>query len=154
MDVDGALRSAVGLSPHLGEQVTLGDHLTHVLGEVHQEFEFLGAQIDGRSVEVGFARADLPPGGRLDREYRVYLGPKEPDRLDAVGAHLDEAIQKGWFPSLTRFFTWLLTAAHEFIPNYGIAIILIYLSGMFLSNFMGRRIYHQIERLIDDAIPG
>lgn len=34
-----------------------------------------------------------------------------------------------------------------------IAIILIYLSGMFLSNFMGRRIYHQIERLIA-RIPG
>lgn len=34
-----------------------------------------------------------------------------------------------------------------------IAIILIYLSGMFLSNFMGRRIYHQVERLIA-RIPG
>lgn len=76
-------------------------------------------------IEVGFARAELPPGGGLDREYRVYLGPKEPDRLDGVGAHLDEAIQKGWFPSLTRFFTWLLTATHNVVPNYGVAIILI-----------------------------
>jgi len=76
-------------------------------------------------IEVGFARAELPPGGGLDREYRVYLGPKEPDRLDAVGAHLDEAIQKGWFPALTRFFTWLLTATHNIVPNYGVAIILI-----------------------------
>ena len=75
-------------------------------------------------IEVGFARAELPPGGGLDREYRVYLGPKEPDRLDTVGAHLDEAIQKGWFPSLTRFFTWLLTATHNIVPNYGVAIIL------------------------------
>jgi YidC/Oxa1 family membrane protein insertase len=76
-------------------------------------------------VEVGFARAELPPGGGLDREYRVYLGPKEPERLDAVGAHLDEAIAKGWFPSLTRFFTWTLTATHAIVPNYGVAIILI-----------------------------
>ena len=76
-------------------------------------------------LEVGFARAELPPGGSLDREYRVYLGPKEPDRLDLVGAHLDEAIAKGWFPSLTRFFTWLLTATHRIVPNYGVAIILI-----------------------------
>jgi YidC/Oxa1 family membrane protein insertase len=76
-------------------------------------------------IEVGFARAELPPGGGLDREYRVYLGPKEPDRLDGVGAHLDEAIQKGWFPALTRFFTWLLTATHNIVPNYGVAIILI-----------------------------
>jgi YidC/Oxa1 family membrane protein insertase len=77
------------------------------------------------TLELGFARAELPPGGRLDREYRLYLGPKEPDRLDAMGAHLDEAIQKGWFPSLTRFFTWLLTATHKIVPNYGVAIILI-----------------------------
>jgi YidC/Oxa1 family membrane protein insertase len=77
------------------------------------------------TLELGFARAELPPGGRLDREYRLYLGPKEPDRLDAMGAHLDEAIQKGWFPSLTRFFTWLLTATHNVVPNYGVAIILI-----------------------------
>jgi YidC/Oxa1 family membrane protein insertase len=76
-------------------------------------------------LEVGFARAELPPGGGLDREYRVYLGPKEPDRLDAVGAHLDAAIMKGWFPPLTRFFTWVLTATHRFLPNYGVAIILI-----------------------------
>jgi YidC/Oxa1 family membrane protein insertase len=76
-------------------------------------------------VEVGFARAELPPGGGLDREYRVYLGPKEPERLDASGAHLDEAIAKGLFPSLTRFFTWVLTATHAIVPNYGVAIILI-----------------------------
>jgi YidC/Oxa1 family membrane protein insertase len=76
-------------------------------------------------LEVGFGRAELPTGGGLDREYRVYLGPKEPARLEAVGAHLDEAIQKGWFPSLTRFFTWLLTATHAIVRNYGVAIILI-----------------------------
>lgn len=80
---------------------------------------------DEALLEVGFARAELPPGARLDREYRVYLGPKLPERLDAMGAHLDEAIQKGWFPSLTRFFTWLLTETHEIVPNYGVVIILI-----------------------------
>jgi YidC/Oxa1 family membrane protein insertase len=77
------------------------------------------------TLELGFARAELPPAARLDREVRLYLGPKEPERLDAMGAHLDEAIQKGWFPSLTRFFTWVLTATHKIVPNYGVAIILI-----------------------------
>ena len=76
-------------------------------------------------LEVGFGRAELPPGGGLEREYRVYLGPKEPARLDAVGAHLDAAIAKGWIPPLTRFFTWLLTATHKILPNYGVVIILL-----------------------------
>jgi len=44
---------------------------------------------------------------------------------------------------------------HTLLEGTGllIAIILIYLSGMLLSNFMGRRIYHQVERLIA-RIPG
>lgn len=70
-------------------------------------------------------RAEIPPGNRLDRQYKLYLGPKIDENLKAVGANLDEAILKGWFPSLTRFFTWLLEETHNLIPNYGWAIILI-----------------------------
>ena len=76
-------------------------------------------------LELAFQKAEVPPGRRVDHEYRVYLGPKEPDRLDAVGAHLEAAIRKGWFPSLTRFFTRLLTATYAVVPNYGVAIILL-----------------------------
>jgi YidC/Oxa1 family membrane protein insertase len=75
--------------------------------------------------EVEFRPVDLPPGQRVEREFRVYLGPKEPERLDSVGGHLGEAILRGWFPSLTRFFAWALTATYGVIPNYGVAIILI-----------------------------
>jgi YidC/Oxa1 family membrane protein insertase len=76
-------------------------------------------------LEISFAAVALPPGAKLARDYRLYLGPKEPARLDAFGAHLDEAIQKGWAPSLARFFTGMLTFVHGFVPNYGIAILLL-----------------------------
>jgi YidC/Oxa1 family membrane protein insertase len=76
-------------------------------------------------LDVAFAPVSLPPGAKLARDYRLYLGPKEPERLDAFGAHLDEAIQKGWAPSLARFFTGMLTFAHRFVPNYGVAILLL-----------------------------
>lgn len=75
--------------------------------------------------EVAFQAVNIPPGQRAERELQVYLGPKEQARLEAVGAHLDEAILKGWFPSLTRFFIWLLVATHSVVPNYGVAIILV-----------------------------
>ena len=77
------------------------------------------------SVEVELPEVNVPPGQSAARDYQVYLGPKEAERLDAAGAHLDEAILKGWFPSLTNFFTWALTATHSIIPNYGLAIIVI-----------------------------
>jgi len=76
-------------------------------------------------LEVSFAPVALPPGAKLARDYRLYLGPKEAARLEAFGAHLDEAIQKGWAPSLARFFTAMLTFVHKFVPNYGIAILLL-----------------------------
>ena len=76
-------------------------------------------------LEVWFEPVTLPPAAKLTREYRLYLGPKEPERLDALGAHLDQAIQRGWAPSLTRFFTAVLTYAHRFVSNYGIAILLL-----------------------------
>jgi YidC/Oxa1 family membrane protein insertase len=75
--------------------------------------------------ELAFQAVNIPPGQRAERELEVYLGPKVQSRLEAVGAHLDEAILKGWFPSLTRFFIWLLVATYSVVPNYGVAIIIV-----------------------------
>ena len=102
--------------------------LAALLPDVPREAAVRFTPVDpGRSAraEIAFNAADVPPGQRLEREYRVYLGPKETELLDAVGAHLDEAILKGWFPPLTRFFTWLLMATYSIVRNYGVAIILI-----------------------------
>lgn len=77
------------------------------------------------TAEIAQQPVTLAPGQTAAREYRVYLGPKESAQLEAVGANLDEAIQKGWFPALTDFFTAVLVATHRVIPNYGVAIILI-----------------------------
>ena len=102
--------------------------LAAMLPEVPREAfaRFLPVQTGRLAVtEVAFAPVDVPPGQRAAREYRVYAGPKQAERLDAAGAHLGEAIQRGWFPSLTRFFAWLLHATYEVVPNYGVAIILL-----------------------------
>jgi YidC/Oxa1 family membrane protein insertase len=68
---------------------------------------------------------ELPPGQRVARELRIYIGPKESERLNEIGAHLDEAIPKGWFAPLTNFFIWLLAIIHGVLPNYGVAIVAI-----------------------------
>ena len=75
--------------------------------------------------ELAFQAVNIPPGQRAERELKVYLGPKIQSSLEEVGAHLDEAILKGWFPSLTRFFIWLLVATYSIVPNYGVAIIIV-----------------------------
>jgi len=83
----------------------------------------------GRSgvVQVFFDPVTLPPGQSAERIFRVYAGPKEAERLEAVGAGLIRSIDLGWnwLSPLTLAFGWLLRALHSVIPNYGIAIILL-----------------------------
>ncbi|MAE94758.1 MAG: hypothetical protein CL910_08875 [Deltaproteobacteria bacterium] len=102
-------------------------------------------------LEVRLEDVPLPPGQRFDYEYRLYLGPKEQTRLDAFGNHLDEAIMKGWFPSLTRFFGWALDAVHDVFPNYGVAIIIItVLVRLLMAPLMGRQM-KSMKRMSDIA---
>jgi len=70
---------------------------------------------------------NVPRGTAVAREYSIYAGPKEPERLAAVGAQLNRSIDLGWswMSPLTRGFAWLLKAIYSVVPNYGVAIILL-----------------------------
>ena len=76
---------------------------------------------------LGFDPIPLPSGQAVVNDYRVYLGPKETKRLEAVGAQLVQSIDfgYGWIAPLTRFFNWLLNVIYAFVGNYGVAIILL-----------------------------
>jgi YidC/Oxa1 family membrane protein insertase len=78
-------------------------------------------------VEVFFEPTQIPPGQSAERVYRVYVGPKESERLEAVGSGLVRSINLGWnwLSPLTLGFGWLLRALHSVIPNYGVGIILL-----------------------------
>ncbi len=90
------------------------------------QVQFLPVEPDREAVaKIKFNQDEIPPNGRLDREYQIYLGPKQTAELEAVGAHLDEAILKGWFPPLTVFFASALKTVEGVVGNYGVAIILI-----------------------------
>jgi YidC/Oxa1 family membrane protein insertase len=77
--------------------------------------------------QIYFDPLQLSAGRSAERVFRVFIGPKEPERLEALGAGLIHAIDFGWswVEPLTRFFGWLLQALHVFVPNYGVAIILL-----------------------------
>ena len=78
-------------------------------------------------VHLAMRAFEVPPGQTGAREFRGYIGPKEPDRLTAAGAGLEraEALGYWWVTPLTRGFTWLLHVSYSAIPNYGVAIILL-----------------------------
>lgn len=76
---------------------------------------------------VSFDGVSLPAGQSTDQELRAYLGPKEPDRLEAIGGETIQSIDRGygWIEPLVVGFGWLLRALYSLIPNYGVAIILL-----------------------------
>jgi YidC/Oxa1 family membrane protein insertase len=83
----------------------------------------------GHEVLVGVEQppAAVLPGTALDREFGLYVGPKEPEVLAAAGGQLERSIDLGWswIAPITRAFTWMLKACYRIIPNYGVAIILL-----------------------------
>ena len=90
-----------------------------------------GRDEDGESIgtlfsaRVSYRKVQLAPGQRQTFRALAYLGPKSPDELAAAGHSLKESIQSGWFTGLAEGLTWLLGKIHDFVPNWGVAIILL-----------------------------
>jgi YidC/Oxa1 family membrane protein insertase len=92
----------------------------------------------GDSVQVG-VRAALPvlePGKSWEGRLLAYAGPKEYDRLKALGFGLDKAVHFGGFPLPQSYgglpmewiavpILWLLRWFYFYTHNYGVAIILL-----------------------------
>ncbi len=78
-------------------------------------------------VSVYYDPVELPPGQPAEHNFRVFVGPKEPARLEAMGGGLIRSVDLGWawIVPLTRFFNWLLSVLYSVVPNYGLAIILL-----------------------------
>ncbi|MCA9604441.1 MAG: membrane protein insertase YidC [Myxococcales bacterium] len=68
---------------------------------------------------------EFQPG--QERTYRTlaYLGPKDPDALNLAGHHLPQMIDLGFFALIANQLARLLGFIQGFVPNWGLAIILL-----------------------------
>jgi YidC/Oxa1 family membrane protein insertase len=77
---------------------------------------------------LSYPAFEVPSGTRIERVYRLYMGPKISSVLIGVDPSLDASIQAGWsaFRPLVDLFAWLLRWTYEnVVGNYGVAIILL-----------------------------
>ena len=75
------------------------------------------------------AMAEVPVTGQVC-EFSLYAGPKDYNRLRALGQNQEEAMDFGsWMDAYSGIFGWLLLLSlnffHGLIPSYAIAIILV-----------------------------
>ena len=86
-----------------------------------------GASPKQAQAELMYTPVTVPGGHGTLHDVEIYVGPKELDRLSAVGSNLQRTVDLGysWVAPLTKAFLWLLHACYSIIPNYGVGIILL-----------------------------
>ncbi len=67
----------------------------------------------------------IPPQGKVNVTYRIYLGPKDEDRLKALGVGAEKLVDFGFFTIVAKPLLWFLRLTHIVTKNYGIDIIIL-----------------------------
>ncbi len=83
-----------------------------------EDFTFVGAKYV-RSTET------VAPHSSQSLMFKVFMGPKSIPILKEAGNNLDQAVKFGWFDIIARPCLWLMNFIYRFIPNYGVAIIIV-----------------------------
>ena len=67
----------------------------------------------------------LAPQQTESIEAKLFIGPKSLSLLRSMDNGLDKAINFGWFDFLAKPCLWFMNFIYRYIPNYGIAIIIL-----------------------------
>lgn len=72
-----------------------------------------------------YGRFSVPPGVVSVRKWGYYMGPKRENLLTKAGYGFENAIDYGWFGTLSKIAVRVLNYTDRFFNNYGISIIVI-----------------------------
>ncbi len=90
---------------------------------------------------------EILPGQAFSTQYQLYFGPKRMDILKQYGLELERAIDFGMFDFIAKPCLWFMNWVHGFIPNYGIAIILLTLLTKLLLWPLGNKSYKSMNEM-------
>ena len=77
------------------------------------------------SSRLRYPELELEPGQETQYRALAYFGPKTPRDLERAGHALPEAIDLGFFAQISSSMTALLRRIHDYVGNWGLAIILL-----------------------------
>jgi len=89
----------------------------------------------------------IHPGTQQTFEYGLYFGPKSVNILKSVGKGLDKAIDFGWFDFIAKPCLWLMNFFYGFIPNYGVAIIILTIMVKLILFPLGNKSYKSMNEM-------
>ncbi len=87
---------------------------------------FFARAVDGQYI-LGMSSPwrTAEPGSTVSYDARLYLGPKEQDRLAAVATDLELTVDYGILSFIAKPLFWLLDKIHDFIGNWGWSIVIL-----------------------------
>ncbi|MEW5908209.1 MAG: membrane protein insertase YidC [Thermodesulfobacteriota bacterium] len=89
----------------------------------------------------------IEPGMERRFEYRLFFGPKSTRILKESGYQLDKAIDFGMFDFIAKPCVWLMNLLYGFIPNYGVAIIILTILSKILLWPLGNKSYKSMSEM-------
>ncbi|MBI9087294.1 MAG: membrane protein insertase YidC [Desulfobacterales bacterium] len=89
----------------------------------------------------------LKPGTQVSYGYQVFFGPLSVSLLKTLGHQLDRAVDFGWFDIIAKPCLWLMNFFYRFIPNYGVAIILLTILTKVLLWPLGNKSYKSMGEM-------
>ena len=75
--------------------------------------------------QLAFPKSDVAPGESHTWDLSLFMGPKSLSILRAADNQLERAINFGWVDIIAKPCLWFMNFIYRFIPNYGIAIIIL-----------------------------
>jgi YidC/Oxa1 family membrane protein insertase len=80
---------------------------------------------DPLKAEINPPRVSISPREKANFAYHLYLGPKDEDRLKALGVGAEKMVDFGYFTIVAKPLLWFIRFTHKVTGNYGIDIIII-----------------------------
>jgi YidC/Oxa1 family membrane protein insertase len=75
--------------------------------------------------KLAFSTNELQPAENQEFSFKLFMGPKSLSLLRSLNNDLDRAIDFGWVDFFAKPCLMLMNFIHRFIPNYGVAIIIL-----------------------------
>lgn len=75
--------------------------------------------------DISVPAVSIQPGESVRIPYKVYMGPKDTDRLKGLNANAEKLVDFGYFNIVAKPLLWFLDLSHSVTKNYGIDIILL-----------------------------
>lgn len=89
----------------------------------------------------------LSAGMQQEHHFKLYFGPKSLKILSGMGHGLNKAIYFGWFDIIAKPCLWFMNFIYRFIPNYGIAIIILTIVTKIILWPLGNKSYKSMNEM-------